>query len=82
MKGVFERGEAVISLLGRFTVLRFLCPTMFTHNPHNSELTYTNSHSKDQKSIWSSSYSMTKPHALCAGMDTKIGDICLGIFKQ
>lgn len=24
----------------------------------------------------------TKPHALCAGMHSKIGDICLGIFKQ
>lgn len=40
------------------------------------------SQSSHQRRNWSSNYSMTGPPALCAGMHTKISDICLGIIIQ
>lgn len=73
MTGVFEIMEAAISLLGRFIAFdSYALPTKISQS----------SHTKDQRRNWSSNYSMTGPPALCAGMHTKISDICLGIFKQ
>lgn len=79
MKSVFEIVEAVTSLLGRFTVIPI--PVSVSSQPW-SELTYTNSHTRDQTRTGSFNYSMTKPHDLCARMHTRIDDICLGICKQ
>lgn len=79
MTGVCEIARAVISLLGGFIVLWFLLPTMLAPSCDKSELTSTNSHRNEQRS---SNFSMAKTRALCAGMHTKIGDICWGIFKQ
>lgn len=80
MKGAFQIEQLWFPCLG-FTVLWFLHPAMLAHNQDKTGLTYTNSQ-KGPENIWSTNYSMTKPYALCAGIHTKIDDICFGIFKQ
>lgn len=84
IKGVSEIVGAVIYLLGRFIVLWFSCPTCSLMTKiSQSSLTNTQTHTErgpeENSELF---YSMTKPRALCAGMHAKIGDICLGIFKQ
>lgn len=86
MKGVFEIAEAVISLLGR----DLLCfdsralPCSLAAEINQSSLTQT--HTPDRRAgenlVFPSDRCTAKPCALCAEMHAKMGDICLGVFKQ
>lgn len=86
MKGVFEIAEAAISLLGRdllcFDSRGLPCSLAAVINQSSLTQAHTPIRRAEENLVFPSDRSTAKPRALCAEMHAKMGDICLGVFKQ